>query len=52
MDEESKYNCNNYEPIPIVLTRAKGAYVYDIDSKCYIDCIASYSSLNQGHCHS
>ena len=45
------YNCQNYDPIPVVIDRAKGLYVWDIDGKKYMDCLAGYSALNQGHIH-
>ena len=46
-----KYNANNYLPLPVVLTRGKGAWVWDVEGKKYIDMLSSYSALNQGHCH-
>ncbi|UCG91747.1 MAG: ornithine--oxo-acid transaminase [candidate division WOR-3 bacterium] len=46
-----KYNANNYLPLPVVLTRGKGVWVWDVEGKKYIDMLSSYSALNQGHCH-
>ncbi len=51
MNLEKQYNCNNYDPIKVVISKAKGPYVYDVDGKKYMDCISAYSSLNQGHLH-
>jgi len=48
---EEKYNAHNYQPIPVVLSRGKGAHVYDVDGKEYVDFLSAYSSVNQGHCH-
>lgn len=46
-----KYNANNYLPLPVVLTRGKGVWVWDVEDKKYLDMLSSYSALNQGHCH-
>ena len=50
-----KYDLNhgvqNYKPIPVILNRGKGVYLYDINNKQYFDFLSSYSSINQGHCH-
>lgn len=51
IEKEQKYNCNNYSPLKVVVERAEGAYVYDVDNKKYLDCISGYSALNQGHVH-
>jgi ornithine--oxo-acid transaminase len=51
IQKEKLYNCNNYEPIKVVVERAEGSYVYDVDNKKYLDCISGYSALNQGHLH-
>lgn len=45
------YCAPNYEPFPIVLTEGEGVWVRDIEGKKYVDCLAGYSALNQGHCH-
>ena len=46
-----KYASNNYKTIAKTMVRGKGIYVYDESNQRYIDCIAGYSALNQGHCH-
>src|SRR5215472_2804506 len=48
---ETEFGAMNYNPLDVVLTRGKGAYVYDVDGKRYIDCLSAYSAVNQGHCH-
>lgn len=48
---EEKYGCHNYHPIPVVLTKGEGIYLYDEDGKKYMDFLAAYSAVNQGHCH-
>jgi ornithine--oxo-acid transaminase len=48
---EEKYGAHNYHPLDVVIERAQGCWVYDVDGKKYLDCLASYSALNQGHCH-
>lgn len=52
MDRESKYGAHNYHPLPVVLERGEGIYVWDTDGKKYFDFLSSYSAVNQGHCHS
>jgi ornithine--oxo-acid transaminase len=51
MDMEFTYGCHNYAPTPAVLSRGRGAEVWDVDGKRYIDCLSGYSAVNQGHCH-
>ena len=51
IQKEKKYNCWNYDPVKIVISKAKGPYVWDVDNNKYIDCISAYSALNQGHLH-
>lgn len=46
MEKEKMYNCNNYAPIQIVVEKAKGPYVYDVDGREFLDCIAAYSAIN------
>jgi ornithine--oxo-acid transaminase len=46
-----KYNANNYHPLPVVLTKGKGVWVWDVEGNKYLDMLSSYSALNQGHCH-
>ena len=51
IDLENLYGAHNYRPLDVVIQRAEGVWVYDIEGKRYLDCLASYSALNQGHCH-
>ncbi len=51
LDLEEQCGAHNYHPIPVVLTRGEGVYVWDVDGKKYFDFLAGYSALNQGHCH-
>ena len=51
INREKKSNCHNYEPLPIVIAKAQGAYVWDVDGNKYLDCIGSFSAMNQGHLH-
>jgi ornithine--oxo-acid transaminase len=48
---ENKYGAQNYHPLPVVLSRGEGVYVWDVEGKRYYDFLSAYSSLNQGHCH-
>lgn len=48
---EQEYGAHNYHPLDVILERGCGVWVYDVDGKRYLDCLASYSALNQGHCH-
>lgn len=48
---EETFGAHNYHPLDIVLTRGEGVWVYDLDGKRYLDCLSSYSALNQGHVH-
>lgn len=48
---EEQYGANNYHPLDVVIERALGVWVYDVDGKKYLDCLAAYSAVNQGHCH-
>jgi len=48
---ENLYGAHNYRPLDVVIQRAEGVWVYDIEGKRYLDCLAAYSALNQGHCH-
>ena len=48
---ENAYGANNYHPLDVVIERAEGVWVYDVEGKRYLDCLASYSAVNQGHCH-
>jgi ornithine--oxo-acid transaminase len=48
---ESRFGAHNYHPLDIVIERADGVWVYDVEGKRYLDCLAAYSAVNQGHCH-
>ena len=48
---EDRYNAHNYHPIPVVLERGQGVYVWDVDGRQYYDFLSAYSAVNQGHCH-
>jgi ornithine--oxo-acid transaminase len=48
---ESKYGAHNYHPLPVVLSKGKGALVWDVEGKQYYDFLSAYSAVNQGHCH-
>jgi ornithine--oxo-acid transaminase len=48
---ETQYGAHNYHPLDVVIERAEGCWVYDVDGKKYLDCLAAYSAVNQGHCH-
>lgn len=49
--KENKYGAHNYHPLPVVLQKGEGVFVWDIDGKKYFDFLSSYSAVNQGHCH-
>ena len=51
IDTEDKYGAHNYHPLPVVLEKGKGVYVWDTDGKRYYDFLSAYSAVNQGHCH-
>jgi len=51
VDLENAYGAHNYHPLDVVIERAEGVWVYDVEGKRYLDCLASYSAVNQGHCH-
>lgn len=48
---EDKYGAHNYHPLPVVLNRGEGVYVWDVEGKKYFDFLSAYSAVNQGHCH-
>ena len=48
---EEKYGAHNYHPLNVIIERAAGAWVYDVEGKQYLDFLAAYSAVNQGHCH-
>ena len=51
LDLENEYGAHNYKPLDVVLTRGQGVWVWDVDGRKYLDCLAAYSAVNQGHCH-
>jgi len=51
LDLEDKYGAHNYHPLPVVLNRGEGVFVYDVDGRRYYDFLSGYSAVNQGHCH-
>ncbi len=51
LELEERYGAHNYHPIPVVLNRGLGVFVWDVDGKRYFDCLSGYSAVNQGHCH-
>ena len=48
---ENEYGAHNYKPLDVILTRGEGVWVWDVTGKRYLDCLAAYSAVNQGHCH-
>src|SRR3984885_8617127 len=48
---EDRYGAHNYDPLDVVVERASGAWVYDTNGRKYLDFLAAYSAVNQGHCH-
>lgn len=51
LDLEEKYGAHNYHPLPVVLNRGEGVFLFDVDGKRYYDFLSGYSAVNQGHCH-
>ena len=51
IDLEEKYGAHNYHPLDVVIERGEGVWLYDVDGNKYLDCLAAYSAVNQGHCH-
>ena len=51
IDIEDKYGAHNYHPLPVVLSKGDGVYVWDVEGKKYFDFLSAYSAVNQGHCH-
>lgn len=51
LELEDKYGAHNYHPLPVVLTKGRGVYVWDVEDKRYYDFLSGYSAINQGHCH-
>jgi ornithine--oxo-acid transaminase len=48
---DETYSAHNYHPLDVVVERAEGVWVYDVDGNKYLDCLSAYSAVNQGHCH-
>jgi ornithine--oxo-acid transaminase len=51
LEKEEKFGAHNYHPLPVVLTRGEGVFVWDVDNKRYYDFLSAYSAVNHGHCH-
>lgn len=51
IEKEEKYGAHNYHPLPVVLERGEGVYVWDVEGRKYFDFLSAYSAVNQGHCH-
>lgn len=51
IDRDDKHGGTHFKPLPVVLTRGEGVYLWDIDGKRYLDFLAGFSTVNQGHCH-
>ena len=51
MELEDRYGAHNYHPLPVVLSKGEGVYVWDVEGKRYFDFLSAYSAVNQGHCH-
>jgi len=51
IEMEDKYGAHNYHPLPVVLSKGEGAFVWDVEGKKYFDFLSAYSAVNQGHCH-
>jgi len=51
IDQNEKFGAHNYHPLPVVLERGSGVFVYDVEGKEYFDMLSAYSAINQGHCH-
>lgn len=51
IEQENRYSAHNYQPLPVVLSRGEGVFLYDVDDRRYYDFLSGYSAVNQGHCH-
>ena len=51
IEMDFEFGAHNYHPIPVVITRAEGCWVFDPEGNKYLDCLSAYSSQNAGHCH-
>src|ERR1700728_646086 len=48
---EERYGAHNYHPLDVVIERGAGVWLWDVEGNKYLDCLAAYSAVNQGHCH-
>ena len=51
LDLEAKHGAHDYHPLPVVLAKGKGVFLWDVEGKKYFDFLSAYSAVNQGHCH-
>ena len=51
LELEDQFGAHNYHPLPVVLEKGEGVFLYDVDGKRYYDFLSGYSAVNQGHCH-
>src|SRR5574338_1195183 len=51
LELEEKHSAHNYHPLPVVLNKGEGVFVWDVEGKRYFDFLSGYSAVNQGHCH-
>ena len=51
IQQEERFGAHNYHPLPVVLSKGEGVYLWDVDGKKYFDFLSAYSAVNQGHCH-
>ncbi|MEK9782294.1 MAG: aminotransferase class III-fold pyridoxal phosphate-dependent enzyme, partial [Flavobacteriales bacterium] len=51
LDQEKQYGAHDYNPLPVVLAKGEGVFLWDVDGKQYYDFLSAYSAVNQGHCH-
>src|SRR5512138_2942627 len=51
LELEDKYGAHNYHPLPVVLSKGQGVFMWDVEGKRYYDFLSAYSAVNQGHCH-
>ena len=51
IDLENRYGAHNYHPLPVVLSKGDGVFLWDVEGKKYYDFLSAYSAVNQGHCH-
>ncbi len=51
IEREEQFGAHNYHPLPVVLKKGEGVFMWDVDDKCYYDFLSGYSAVNQGHCH-